>query len=111
MKSKYVNLLVVLFTLCTFMIVGCSQSTPGTPSVDKSSSSSKSNFKVAMVTDKGGLGDQSFNDSAYRGLKQAEKELGIEIKVVESRSASDYEPNLQSLADEGYNLVFAIGYL
>ncbi|MBC5811395.1 MAG: BMP family ABC transporter substrate-binding protein, partial [Candidatus Eremiobacteraeota bacterium] len=27
--------------------------------------------RAAMVTDVGGLGDKSFNDSAYAGLKQA----------------------------------------
>lgn len=69
------------------------------------------NIKVAMVTDVGGLGDQSFNDAAYRGLKQAEAELGATIGVVESNMMSDYEPNLSSLAESGFDLVWAVGFL
>ena len=38
-------------------------------------------FKAAIVTDTAGLGDQSFNDSANRGLQQAGSELGIETQV------------------------------
>ena len=68
-------------------------------------------FKAAMVTDVGGLGDQSFNDAAWRGLERAEEELGIDINVIESGSMSDYVPNLKSLADQNYDIVWAIGFL
>jgi basic membrane protein A len=64
-----------------------------------------------MVTDVGGLGDQSFNDSAYRGLKQAEAELGVQVQVMESKEQSDYETNLSSLAEKGTDLVFAVGFM
>jgi len=68
-------------------------------------------FKVGMVTDVGGLGDQSFNDAAWRGLERAEEELGVKIQVVESSKMNDYVPNLKSLADQDYNMVWAIGFL
>ncbi len=68
-------------------------------------------FKVGMVTDVGGLGDQSFNDAAWRGLEQARDELGIEINVIESGNMTDYVPNLRSFADQGYDMVWAIGFL
>ncbi len=68
-------------------------------------------MKVAVVTDVGGLGDQSFNDAAYRGLKQVEKELGAKITVVESKKMDDYETNLRSLADQKYDMIWAIGFL
>ena len=48
------------------------------------------NVRLAMVTDTGGLGDQSFNDGAYRGLLDAKKELHADIAVLQSRSAADY---------------------
>jgi hypothetical protein len=63
------------------------------------------------VTDIGGLNDKSFNQLAYEGLQQAESELGVEIKALESKSNADYIPNLQSLAEEGYDLVIAVGFL
>ena len=68
-------------------------------------------FKIGMVTDVGGLGDQSFNDAAYRGLQMLEKELGVEITVVESAMMTDYVVNISALAEEGYDLVWAVGFL
>lgn len=68
-------------------------------------------YKIAMVTDIGGLGDQSFNDAAYRGLQRAEKDLGVQIKVVESKKMDDYETNLSNLAEQGYDEIWAIGFL
>ncbi len=67
--------------------------------------------KVGMVTDIGGLGDQSFNDAAYRGLQKAKEDFGAEINVVESKKMDDYEPNLRSLADQKYAITWAIGFL
>lgn len=68
-------------------------------------------IRVGMVTDIGGLGDRSFNDSAYAGLKAAKDQLGAEIAVLQSRSAADYQPNLTVLANKAYDEIFAIGFL
>lgn len=68
-------------------------------------------FKVGMVTDVGGLGDQSFNDAAYRGLQMLEKDFGAKITVVQSTQMTDYVVNLSNLAEQGYDLVWAIGFL
>jgi len=68
-------------------------------------------LRLAMVTDVGGLGDKSFNDSAYAGLQAAKARLGAEVQVVQSKSAADYQPNLTVLADEEYDDIFAIGFL
>lgn len=67
--------------------------------------------RVAIVFDVGGLGDQSFNDAAYVGLQRLEAELGATIRYVESRTPSDYEPNLAMLAREGYDVIWGIGFL
>jgi basic membrane protein A len=67
--------------------------------------------RLAMVTDVGGLGDRSFNDSAYAGLLAAKNELHADIAVLQSRSAADYQPNLTVLANKEYDEIFAIGFL
>lgn len=64
-----------------------------------------------MVTDVGGLGDKSFNDSAYRGLQKAQAILHADVSVLQSRAVADYEPNLTTLAERGDSLIFAIGFL
>jgi basic membrane protein A len=67
--------------------------------------------RPAMVLDVGGLGDQSFNDSAYAGLQRAKKEFNAETEYLESSSPTDYVDNLTQLADSGYDPVFAVGFL
>jgi basic membrane protein A len=67
-------------------------------------------LKVALNTDAGQLNDRGFNQLAYEGLKRAEKELGIEGRVVESRTASDYVPNMTTLARQGYELIIGVGF-
>jgi basic membrane protein A len=67
--------------------------------------------RPALVLDVGGLGDQSFNDSAYAGLQRAKKELNVDTQYLESSAPTDYVDNLTQLADSGYSPVFAIGFL
>lgn len=68
-------------------------------------------ISLGMVTDVGGLGDKSFNDSAYRGLKQAQAQLGARVQVLQSKSASDYQPNLTALTNQHFDEIYAIGFL
>ena len=68
-------------------------------------------FRVAMVTDTGGINDQSFNALAWAGLQRAEAELGIEVKYFESKTEADYSPNMETAVDEGYDLVLCVGFM
>jgi basic membrane protein A len=77
---------------------------------DTATTTAKSDVRVALVTDIGQLNDRGFNQLAYQGLKQAEKELGITIRVVESASAADYVPNYTALVRQGYDLVIGVGF-
>jgi basic membrane protein A len=83
----------------------------GTSGCSRSSANVTPPLKVAMVTDVAGLGDKSFNDSAYAGLQAAKRAFGADIEVLESKSAADYQPNLTVLADEGYDQIIAVGFL
>ena len=73
-----------------------------------------SDLKIGLAYDIGGRGDQSFNDSAGAGLDAAKQEQGskVEIKEIEPNAdGSNRKELLDSLADEGYGLVFGIGFL
>lgn len=76
-----------------------------------SSRASASGFSVGLVTDIGGLNDHGFNHLSYEGLLQAQSQLHVKVKVLQSMSGADYLPNLSRLAEEGYKLVIAVGYL
>ena len=58
-----------------------------------------------------GVGDQSFNDSAYAGLQRAKKDLDVQTETLESQAATDYVNNITQLADSGYTPIFAVGFL
>jgi basic membrane protein A len=68
-------------------------------------------FKVALVTDTGGLNDHGFNYLSSVGLERAKKDFGITTAVVQSHAEADYVPNLTRFAQQGYNLVIAVGFL
>jgi basic membrane protein A and related proteins len=68
-------------------------------------------IKAGVVTDIGGLNDRSFNSLANKGIKQAESELGVETRVLISRSNGDYVPNLTTLAQQQFDLIIPVGFL
>ena len=63
------------------------------------------------MTDIGGLNDRSFNALANKGLEDAKSQLGIEGRVLISKSNADYMPNLTTLAQQKYDLVISVGFL
>jgi basic membrane protein A len=91
-------------------LVACGSDDSSSGSSSSGSSGAKK-LKVGMVTDIGGLNDRSFNASAYKGLQEAQKSLGVDIRVLTSSSNADYVPNLSSLARQKYDLVIAVGFL
>jgi basic membrane protein A len=68
-------------------------------------------IRVCLVTDIGGLNDRGFNSLANQGLERAKSDLGVETRVLESKSDQDYIPNLSECAEQGYNLVISVGFL
>jgi len=79
-------------------------------------SKAKKVFKVGIVLSIGGLGDKSYNDSAYRGVQLAAKNLGIQYNYIEPSTDIDSEVklgvnHLRQYAKENYDLVIATGFL
>jgi len=68
-------------------------------------------FKACQVTDTGGIDDESFNATAWKGIQDAMAELGIEGKYLESQQQTDYEKNINAFLTEGCNIIIPVGYL
>ncbi len=84
-------------------------------------------FKIGIVFDVGGKGDKSFNDSAYNGLVSLAKDFkgyikddpanvnfgtDVELKYLEPKQGGqDREQLLRVLSEEGYNLIFGVGFM
>lgn len=69
-------------------------------------------IKVGMVTDVGGINDQSFNQSAWAGLSELAKEnTKVSVNYLESKTDADYANNIQSFIDEDYDLIICVGFM
>ena len=66
--------------------------------------------KIAMITDTGGINDQSFNQSAWEGLQQLRDGTGAEVAYIESKQSGDFPTNLETLVDNGNSLCWGIGF-
>jgi basic membrane protein A and related proteins len=75
-----------------------------------SGASADDTLKVGLLTDQGQLNDRGFNELAYRGLQQAERELGVDGRVVQAASAADYVPNMTSLVRQDFDLIIGVGF-
>jgi basic membrane protein A len=67
--------------------------------------------RVGLVFDIGGRGDKSFNDSAYRGLERAGRELGVRFEYLEPAEGADRETGLREYASRGFALVIGVGFM
>jgi basic membrane protein A len=70
-----------------------------------------SKVTACEVTDLGGADDKGFNESAYAGVTQAEKELGTKGELLESKSEADYATNIQSFLEKDCSVIITVGFL
>lgn len=66
--------------------------------------------KIGMCTGESRIDDSSFIFSAWSGLKKVREELGLKTSIIESVDDSDTHKHLSYLAENGYDLVFTVGY-
>ncbi|MDQ3823578.1 MAG: BMP family ABC transporter substrate-binding protein [Actinomycetota bacterium] len=105
MKAKlWVWLAVVLAAVATSVVAGLAVSDTSQAARDATPA------RIGLVSDVGRFNDRSFNQSALEGLNRARRTLGVQTRAVESRAASDYIPNLATLARTGY-VPISVGFL
>lgn len=75
-----------------------------------SESGSVSKLKVGLVTDAGKVDDKNFNQSAWEGVQQAQKDLGAEVKYIETTDPKDYAKNIEQFANSDYNVIVTVGF-
>lgn len=101
-------------TLCVGLLSGCgvnsklSSAPEGARSTNQNTQGKE--FKVGLVSDTGGVNDHTINQLAYSGLKTAEATLGVKTSLIQSKSASDYVPNITRFAQDGYDMIIAVGF-
>lgn len=68
-------------------------------------------FTACMVTDIPGINDRSFNETTWQGMLQAQENLGVEVRFLESAEPADYERNIFSFIESGCDLIVTVGFL
>ncbi|WP_127534117.1 BMP family lipoprotein [Paenibacillus kobensis] len=125
--NKKLILMVVAVMLAAIALAGCGSEkkeagTTGDPepsdkattsgAADPAPSESKgAGLKIGMATDGGGVNDKSFNQGAWEGLQKLAEETGVTVKYLESKTDSDYIPNLNTFVKDDYSLTWGIGFL
>ncbi|MDR7000154.1 BMP family ABC transporter substrate-binding protein [Neobacillus niacini] len=109
-KKKMAMVITLLLALGT-ILGACGKGNNNTTGGNK-----KNGFSVGMVTDIGGVDDKSFNQSSWEGLQAFGKANNMDkgkggYDYLQSTSDADYVTNLTTLARQGFNLVFGIGFL
>src|SRR6186997_625506 len=102
-----------LVVAATALAAGCGGSDEAggtTTDTETTTTAPSSDLRIALVADAGQLNDNGFNELAYKGLKRAQRVLGVQGRVVEAKSAADYIPNMSTFARQGYDLVIGVGF-
>jgi basic membrane protein A len=114
-RTGRVRLWLLMVLVLSLVAAACGGGDPAETGQDgDEGDGASSDIEVGIAFDVGGLGDQSFNDAAFRGLQQAIDEGVVaedSTKYIEpNQSGSNRDDNVVNLADLGYNLVSAIGF-
>jgi len=67
-------------------------------------------FCVGLVTNIGTINDGSFNQSAWEAVQQAEKDLGARVQYIETSDAKDYDRNIATFGEKGYDVIVTVGH-
>jgi basic membrane protein A len=115
LKKRKIGLALSLVLAAGTLLGACGKTDDTKPDTAKNGSKEKA-FTVAMVTDVGGVDDKSFNQSAWEGLQEFGKDNGLKkgkggYEYAQSTSDADYSTNLNTLARQGFDLVYGIGFL
>ncbi len=67
-------------------------------------------MEVALVSDIGGFGDNSYNDQIKKSFLKIESELNLEFEVKESKLMTEYAANINQFAERNFDLIWGIGF-
>ncbi|NNE81471.1 MAG: BMP family ABC transporter substrate-binding protein [Silicimonas sp.] len=68
-------------------------------------------FTACQVTDTGGIDDNSFNQTAWKGVQDAQDAFGVEGRFLESQAETDYDANINSLIEGDCDVIITVGFL
>ncbi len=108
MKTRKVALIVGLLLTLSMILTACSGAEAPAKTEAPASETKASDLKVGVVCSAAGQNDTGYNKAMVEKVKQLAQENGFHAQIVEPTSGV---PNaLETLAAEGYNLIFSMEY-
>ena len=101
---KKILAMILALVMC-FSLVACGGGNDDAAQADDGATK----IKIGMVTDTGGINDQSFNQSTWEGLSALPTDE-FEIAHLVSKTDADYDTNIQTFIDDGYDLILCTGF-
>lgn len=102
MKRTKILSLILMMSLVTTILMGCSS--------EKGTDNKNNKLKITLVLDRGGVNDQSFNQSAWEGAQSAKEKYDVEVAYLESNQESEYKTNIEEAVDKGSDLIIGVGF-
>lgn len=102
MKRTKILSLILIMSLVTTILMGCSS--------EKGTDNKNNKLKITLVLDRGGVNDQSFNQSAWEGAQSAKEKYDVEVAYLESNQESEYKTNIEEAVDKGSDLIIGVGF-
>ncbi len=99
-----------LLALVSLVAAACG-SKPSNQGSGATATSANNKFLACQVTDTGGIDDRSFNATAWKGMQDAQSQLGVQVKFLESTSQNDFTPNIQTFVQQKCGLIVTVGFL
>lgn len=112
--KKFLTLLLVFTLVMSAGLVGCGtdeDNATDEPNGTDDQTPVEETFQVGMVTDVGGVNDNSFNQSAWEGLESLKSDTGSEVKYLQSTDMAEYTTNLNDFVQNDWDLTWGIGFM
>lgn len=104
--SRRIRFFILILFACIVLIVGSSGCEQG----NQTTLDPKRVLNIGIIFGSGGLGDKSFNDSAYQGLLEAQKKLNIRFDTVSYSGKQSDVDTLRLFAKSNYDLIIGIAF-
>lgn len=99
--NKFIKIMIIL-TLVMSLLAGCAAPKDNGP---KTEGPKDGKLKVTLLV-RTALGDKSFNDSAWAGVKRAGEELGMEVRAIEiGGDQQKYEPTIIDASESDADII------
>jgi basic membrane protein A len=99
--------IISLLSVISLVLTACSLLDTEVPLPEQKSASGT----VCLVTDTKGINDRSFNATAWKGVTDAQAQLGVVGVYLESEDDTFYDVNISAFIQGGCDLIVTVGYM